>query len=227
MVEDARNAINTGGGTYADGNVQTGGGDFVGRDQYIQYNQLDPTLLADALRQVLPADDPAPELWIEALKDLRMHHTKLFEWKELHNFLNDILVVLGQFKREVERIEISGDQPNARALSRLWRPVVQKVDALMKWSMSIKYISDKPLLYSEQYTQGPSWAIDLQSARILVDGVLGHQEPDTNEVYDAVFDFSDVAEQHMYLADKMLRATAGDLFNLSSNILGKISHDQV
>lgn len=227
MVEDTRNEIDTGGGAYADGNVQTGGGDFVGRDQYIQYNQLDVTKLADALRQVLPADDPAPELWVEALKDLRGHHTRLFEWKELHNFLNDVLVVLGQFKREVERIDISGEEPNARALSRLWRPIVQKVDAMMKWATSIKYISDKPLSYSEEYTEGPSWAIDLYAAKILVDGVLERQVLETNELYDAVFDFSDVAEQHMYLTDKMLRSTAGELFNLSSSILGRISHEQI
>jgi hypothetical protein len=227
MVEDARNQIETGGGAYADGSVQTAGGDFVGRDQYIQYNQLDPTKLVEALRQVLPVDDPAPKLWVKALNDLRVHHTRLFEWKELHNFLNDILVVLGQFKREVERIDISGEVPNARALSRLWRPVVQKVDAMMTWATSIKYISDQPLLYSEDYTVGPSWAIDLNAAKILVDGVLSRQVLETNEVYDAVFDFSDLAEQHMYLTDKMLRSTAGELFNLSSSILGKISHDQI
>ena len=225
MAEDTRNEIDTGGGAYADGNVQTGGGAFVGRDQYIQYNQLDITKLADALRQVLPAGDPSPELWVEALKDLRGHHTRLFEWKEIHNFLNDVLVALGQFKREVERIDINSEKPNPRALSRLWRPVVQKVDAMLTWASTVKFISDKPFTHTEKSTEGPSWAIDLFAAKALIDGLLERQVLNSNEVYDAVFDFSDLAEQHMYLADKMLRSTAGELYNLSSSILGKISHE--
>jgi len=225
MKEDAKKEITTGGGAYANGNVQTGGGAFVGRDQYIQYNQLDVTQLTDALRQVFPDGDPAPELWTQALKDLRVHHTCLFEWKELHNFLNDILVVLGQFKREVERIDISGEKPNSRALSRLWRPVVQKVDAMMDWAKSIKFISDVPLSYTDEYTRGPSWAIDLYAAKILIDGLLENHELETGDIYDAVFDFSDLAEQHMYLTDKMLRSTAGELYNLSSIVLGKMSRE--
>ena len=225
MQEDAKKEITTGGGTYANGNVQTGGGAFVGRDQYNQYVQLDVTKLAEALRQALPSNDPVPDLWVNALKDFQLHHTCLFEWKELHNFLNDILVALGQFKREVERIDISGEKPNTRALSRLWRPVVQKVDALMDWSTTIKYISDKPLTYSEDHTEGPSWAIDLNSAKILVDGLLEQNALETDVIYDAVFDFSDLSEQHMYLADKMLRSTAGELYNLSSIVLGKIDRE--
>lgn len=225
MKEDAKKEITTGGGAYANGDVQTCGGDFVGRDQYNQYLQLDITKMAEALRRALPSSDPAPELWVNALKEFQLHHTCLYEWKELHNFLNDILVAFGQFKREVERIEISGEKPNTRALSRLWRPVVQKVEAMMDWATSIKYISDKPLSYSEEYTEGPSWAIDLYAAKVMVDGLLERQALETADIYDAAFDFSDVAEQHMYLADKRLRSTAGELYNLSSIVLGKMGRE--
>jgi len=232
MSDQNPKEIRTEGGTYIEGDAQTSGGDFVARDKIIQNIQLDVDKLTQTLRQALPADDPLPQHLLEALRQFKYFHTRLFEWKELHNALNDITIALGQFLREVERLDISQAQGNARDLRRSWRPVAQKVDILLSFATSVKYIAEKPFEVIEGRLQGPEWAVDIKVARTQLDEVLrnkdaGEDDIDEEALYDATYNFNDKAETHMYLADKKLRDTAGELYNLSRIVLGSMGHDEV
>jgi hypothetical protein len=40
-------------------------------------------------------------------------------------------------------------------------------------------------------------------------------------LYETTYAVSDAAEKHLYLADKQLRDTAGELFNQSNQLLGE------
>ncbi|HNT25560.1 MAG TPA: hypothetical protein PKM21_14400 [Anaerolineales bacterium] len=239
--------INMQRGSYVEGSVHTQGGDMVSGDKVagdkiagdrlsaeevtgdqiagdkiVQYFQLDLPRMMETLKQTLPENDPLPARLMEALQRFQFFHTRLFEWKELHNALNDTIYALGQFSREVERLDATQEAPNSRSLARLWRPVAQKVDILLEWAKGVRYIADTP--YKEPTgangMQGPAWAVELQAARHRLDLLVEGRGLEINELYDATFDFVDAAEKHMYLADKRLRETATDLYNLSQVVLG-------
>jgi hypothetical protein len=208
----------------------------VGRDKNVttvqgdQINyavQLDVQKLLDTLKQALPADDPLPASVLAMLQEFRTFHTRLWEWKELHNFLNDVIFVFDQFSREVERRDATGALGDVRALKRLWRPVDQKVSLLLTFAAQIQYIGPPLVVNRDGSRQGPPWAIELAGAADPLKHLFEESAPALEAVYEATYTFSDAAEKHMYLADKQLRDAAGELFNLSNALLGSVGHDQV
>ena len=204
------------------------GGDVVGRDKVTQvqgdlvnnYIQLDVQKLVDTLKQALPANDPLPDRLVAALQNFKHYHSRLWEFKELHNALNDVVFVLDQFSREVERLDAAGQKGDARALGRLWRPIDQKVDLLVEFAKTLQHIG-QPLVETDGRWQGPAWAIELYMAAQRINDLLLPANYDLSALYDATYAFSDAAEKHLYLADKDLRDTAGELFNQSNQLLGE------
>ena len=209
------------------------GGDVVGRDKVTQvqgdqinnYIQLDVQKLLEILKQALPADDPLPDRLVNALKDFKQYHTRLWEWKELHNALNDVIFVFDQFSKEVERRDAANNLGDVHALKRLWRPVDQKVDLLLDLATRVQHIGSPLITQSDGSRQGPPWAIELASAADQLKQLFDQNVPTLDTLYEATYAFSDAAEKHMYLADKQLRDTAGELYNLSNTLLGSVSHD--
>ena len=155
----------------------------------------------------------------DTLQRLQDFHARLHEWKELHNYLNDITMVFDQFEREVERLDASGSPGDPRQLARLWRPVAQKLALLIDWAATVQYI-DEPLQQTDNGIQGPAWATDLFGARSRVEELLNPDDFDLLALYDATYDLSDTAQRHLFLADKALRETAGELYDLSRQIVG-------
>ena len=204
------------------------GGDIVGRDKVTQvqgdqinnYLQIDLAQLAATLKQALPANDPLPDRLVAALHSFKQYHARLWEFKELHNTLNDVVFVLDQFAREVERLDAAGQTGDVRALTRLWRPVDRKVDLLIEFAAGVQHIG-APLVQRNGSWQGPAWAIELQSAAQRINELLSPTDYDFTALYDATNAFSDSADKHLYLADKQLRDTAGELYNLSQQLLGE------
>jgi hypothetical protein len=209
------------------------GGDVVGRDKLTQvqgdqinnYLQIDLAQLAATLKQALPANDPLPDRLVAALKDFKHYHTRLWEWKELHNALNDVIFVFDQFSREVERRDGAGSLGDVRALHRLWRPVDQKVDLLLDFACQVQHIGAPLVTLPDGSRQGPPWAIELASVTDQLKSLFGDSALSLDMLYEATCAFSDAAEKHMYLADKQLRDTASDLFNLSNALLGSVEND--
>ena len=138
-------------------------GDAVQGDKIVNYVQLDVQKLMETLKQALPDDDPLPANLAEMLRNFRGFHARLFEWKEVHNVLNDVIFVFDQFSREVERRDASGQPGDLRSLARAWRPVKQKIDLLRDAAAALQYISN-PLVESAAGRQGPPWVIEILSA---------------------------------------------------------------
>ncbi len=227
MAETGPRDIQTGGGTYTEGDVTTGGGDFVSGDKIVQNIQLDIPRLVAALRAALPSGDPAPQRLLEVLKSFQYYHTRLHEWKKLHNCMNNILNDQGQFLHEVERLELSGVTPNAGLLRRSWRPVSQKVAILLDWAATVQYIATPPFSRMPEGMQGPPWAVEVCVSGKRLDDLLSTALVDINELSDAAYDFVDVVERYMNLADESLRDTAGELYSLSQVVLGGLAHEQI
>ncbi|HTP11575.1 MAG TPA: hypothetical protein VMP08_25150 [Anaerolineae bacterium] len=233
---DSANITNGGGSAVSGGVNLTSdqaniGGDVVGRDKVTQvqgdqinnYLQIDLAQLAATLKQALPANDPLPDRLVAALQDFKRYHSRLWEFKELHNTLNDVVFVLDQFAREVERLDATGQKGDARTLGRLWRPIGQKVDLLVEFARTIQHIGS-PLVEANGSWHGPAWAIELRmAAQRVSDLLVTPANYDFAALYDATYAFSDAAEKHMYLADKQLRDTAGELFNQSNQLLGEFT----
>jgi hypothetical protein len=211
------------------------GGDVVGRDKITQvqgdqinnYLQLDVQKLMETLKQALPDNDPLPDRLLDALKDFRQQHTRLWEWKELHNALNDVIFVFDQFSKEVERRDAAGNLGDVRALKRLWRPVDQKVELLLDLATKVQHIGAPLITLADGSRQGPPWAIEMASATDQLKHLFDEGVLTLDTIYEATYAFSDAAEKHMYLADKQLRETAGELYNLSNALLGSVGNDQV
>lgn len=217
--------INTRGGSYFESGVSVPGGTFVARDQYINY-QFDLNQLIAALRQTLPASDPAPEKLLEALRAFQRLHERLFEWKELHNYLNDVVITVDQFSTSVERWDASGQVPKQTDLFRQWRPVALKVDLLLGWAGTVAHIAELPFSqFNDGRMAGPPWAVDLAAARRRVNELLESGTIDLKHLYEATAAFVDAASLHMYLVDKHLRDTAGELYGLSQVVLGQLKRD--
>lgn len=186
--------------------------------QIFQPQMLDMHKVVTTLKESLPANDPTPHHLIDTLEHFQNFHANLYEWKELHNYLNDVTMILDQFEREVERLDASGNRGDPRALARLWRPVAQKIELLLTWAADIQYISN-PLQRTEAGLSGPAWATELHGARVRVEELLQPADFNITAIYDATYDFSDTAQRHLYLADKSLRDTANELYNLSRLVI--------
>jgi hypothetical protein len=232
---DTASTTNVSGGINLTSDQANIGGDVVGRDKVTQvqgdqintYLQLDLAQLLETLKQALPDNDPLPNRLVSALKDFKQYHTRLWEWKELHNALNDVIFVFDQFSKEVERRDAAGSLGDVRALKRLWRPVDQKVDLLLDFAAKVQHIGPPLITQSDGSRQGPPWAIELASATDQLKHLFDDGVPTLDNIYEATYAFSDAAEKHMYLADKQLRDTAGELYNLSNALLGSVSRDEI
>jgi hypothetical protein len=233
--KDTASTSNISGGINLTGDQTSIGGDVVGRDKVTQVQgdqinniiQLDLVKLVETLKQVLPDNDPLPDRLVNALQDFKHYHTRLWEWKELHNALNDVIFVFDQFSKEVERRDAANSLGDVRALKRLWRPVDQKVELLLDFATKVQHIGLPLVTQPDGSRQGPPWAIELASTTDQLRGLFAEDVPTLEAVYEATYAFSDAAEKHMYLADKQLREAAGELYELSNALLGSVSHDQV
>jgi hypothetical protein len=128
------------------------------------------------------------------------------------------------FTLELDRIEMASKEPKPRLLAQLWRPVSQKVDALLEWAEGVKYIG-VAFAQSEQGSHGEPWAVDLYVAKEHLDQLLKSAKVEAGDLFDARGEFGERAETHMYLADKKLRETADELYSLSRVVLGSLSND--
>jgi hypothetical protein len=231
--KDTASTSNSSGGINLTGDQANVGGDVVGRDKVTQvqgdqinnFVQLDLMKLVETLKQALPDNDPLPDRLVTALQDFKHYHTRLWEWKELHNALNDVIFVFDQFSKEVERRDAANNLGDVRALRRLWRPVDQKVELLLDFAARVQHIGRPLVMQPDGSRQGPPWAIELASVTEQLQGLFKEDAPTLDSIYEATYAFSDAAEKHMYLADKQLRDAAGELYNLSNALLGSVGND--
>lgn len=229
-----------------DGSVNTGGGDIVGRDKV--YQGLDVGELVEALKRAFPYGDQRPEVFRQTIARLQEYHTALYEWKELHNALDEILSAFGQFSAQVERSDAEKWPGDLASLRNLWRPVSSQVDSLLEFGASIKVIGQPFRVLADRSTTGEKWAVEVHALRTAINqrlhlgtgqaalaegrdsffgqvlqstgGLLGIRPGWWTELYELTHAFGDAAYRHMHLADKKLRETANELYQLSSTNLG-------
>lgn len=206
---------------------------------------MDINELVDALKKSLPKGDPRPERFRILLQKIPVFHRTLYEWKELHNYLDEILSAFQPFSAEVQRADSDNKVPYPRELRNLWRPVSVKVDSLIIFAQQIEYIGERFYIQSDQ-TVGERWAVKINELRNNINEQIGLDEGARFNVsapkgitllarskiligfkpswwialYELTNAFNHIAYGQMHLADKKLRETATDLYHLSNEILG-------
>jgi hypothetical protein len=184
----------------------------------------------------------------KTLGDFRLFHEQLHEYKELHNAINEILVAFEPFKAEIDRSNSRRSIPKPGLLRDLWRPVSMSVVALLNWSQKIHRIGKPFQIFDDKSRSGEDWAIQfsgLQSRinehlgmvdptggggtsrevvypsqmQILAYQRLGTEVPWWETLLELTSEFQHTSSHHMNSADKQLRQTAQELFNLSNKAL--------
>lgn len=185
----------------------------------------------------------------KTLSEFRLFHERLHEYKELHNAINEILVAFEPYKAEIDRSNSRRSLPKLSHLRDLWRPVSITVVAMLNWSQNIKNIGKPFQRFEDKSKSGEEWAIqfsELQSRineHLGMTDQLGVSEYSKKEIYypsqiqiltfhrlgteipwwetlsELTSSFSHTSSHHMNSADKQLRHTAQELFNLSNKAL--------
>lgn len=185
----------------------------------------------------------------KTLSEFRNYHEQLHEYKELHNAINEILVAFEPFKAEIDRANSRRSLPKLSLLRDLWRPVCMNVVALLNWSQNIKKIGKPFQKLEDKSKSGEDWAIQFSELQCRINehlgmtdelGVnecskkdidypgqiqiltfqrLGTEIPWWETLCELTSSFSHASSHHMNLADKHLRQTAQELFNLSNKAL--------
>ena len=180
----------------------------------------------------------------KTLSEFRLFHEQLHEYKELHNAINEILIAFEQFKAEIDRANSRRALPKLSLLRDLWRPVSMSVVSLLNWSQNIKNIGKPFQILDNKSKSGEDWAIqfsELQSRinehlgmigqfgvdeidypsqmQILAYQRLGTEIPWWETLSELTSSFQHTSSHHMNSADKQLRNTAQELYNLSNKAL--------
>lgn len=221
--------------------VETGAG-IPASDELLEgFQPIDLPRLFEAMRQSLPQGDPAPARLIQALRRLQDQHTRLSEWIELQHRLSEILSGYGQFSREVERLEVSQEDPEPQTVGIFWRPVSRMTANLLEWASAPRRIfAGAPFARLADGIVGPSWAVELCVARERLDELMRPIEMtrlfepprgarptrplyiDIVELYDAGSEFYDVLERAKRLIDRQLYQTAMALAASSRAVFGDL-----
>lgn len=221
------------------GNVISGGGDIAG---VIYKEGINIDELANALKKVFPKNDPRPEQFRNSLEQLQKFHQTLFEWKELHNALDEIITSFDQFSSEIHRYSLINKMPLKSTLRDLWYPVSDKVEILLEFAKNIDLIGKR---YSDDNGDlaGERWAVKISDLHSHINlqldlneassfstrspnlgntmNYLWGRKPDWwITLYELNNEFNHVANSQMHFADRKLRETANKLYTLSQSIFG-------
>jgi len=192
-----------------------------------------------------------PQELDKTLSDFRLFHEQLHEYKELHNAINEILVAFEPFRAEIDRANSRRTLPKLSNIRDMWRPVSMCVIELLNWSQNIKHIGKPYQVLENKSKVGEDWAIQFGELRIrinehlgLIDqlGIGGTSKRETEypsqmqllafqrfgteipwweSLSELTSSFQHTSSHHMNSADKQLRQTAQELFNLSNKALSK------
>jgi hypothetical protein len=214
---------------------------FSGKD----VNQIIETLLKHFPKGYLQN----PSELDKALNEFRNYHERLHEYKELHNAINEILVAFEPFKAEIDRANSRRSLPKLSLLRDLWRPVSMNVVALLNWSQNIEMIGKPFKKLEDKSKSGEDWAIQFSELQSRINehlgmtdqlGVSEYSKKDIDypsqiqiltfqrlgieiswweTLSELTSSFSHTSSHHMNSADKQLRQTAQELFNLSNKAL--------
>jgi len=203
------------------------------------------TVLEDAFTD---KDDPRITQVQRAFGEIQqMQQTQqtLYEWKELHNALDDIITSFAPFSSEVNRADRKNEIPSITSLRDLWYAVSEKIDALLDFASKVDLIGKRYKEENENIT-GEIWAVKISNLRTDINLQLAL---DKKSRFDATVnrsvsivdksmlhvgikphwwkklvehsnEFNHAVANQMHYADKKLREKATELYSISMSVFG-------
>ena len=205
---------------------------YIEGDQIVGFG---PEQVAHIIKKLSPSYQD-PEKLDKALQKFQDFHKSLYEWKELHNLLDEIINSFNQFYSQVERLNASSGRPDIKELRLLWLPVSKRVDELLDFSKDIKLIG-KPFRDDNGQYLGERWVIEIFLLRNDLNNIFYPDEQANIEsssrgklfsfgakpqwwdmMYELTRSFYHTAYLHLHWGDKKLRETATELYHLSESV---------
>ena len=235
-------------GSYVEGTVKVaGGGDWVGGSKGLDGAEV--SQIIDTLLKHFPESILQPAQLDNTLAQIVTYHEKLYEWKELHNYLDMILNAFSPFAKQVERSEFSRKIPDTRELLNYWYPISERIESFLLWAAAIHHIGARYAVNVDKSMQGERWAVRISKLKNDIEGHLGISEssdtralnPYPRKIQRQMFRvfgfeidwwrelgelsriFEHAATEQMHFADKKLREAATELYNLSQRSLLRVS----
>lgn len=200
------------------------------------------------VKDFVPSKNPKLQGLNSLLIQLRNYSEKVYEWKELHNYLDGIINIFGQYLAQTERFAKTAESKNIEMLNISWQPVALQIEKLLHWSANdIKHIGIPLQVLENGDLIGESWAVDLFEFQQMRENFLKEYPsedfvdgnffvkailkiPQQNmqkrnwkilwrRLLDHTRAFDNSLKKHLFLVDKELRKSAEDLYRLSRESL--------
>jgi hypothetical protein len=221
-----------------DGNVEINGGDIANIINKYGLTSADLSLILNKFLR----KNPKPKQLRITMEQFQIYHNTLWEWKELHNDLDDILSKFAPFDTEIKRVEINKELPRYDYLQEAWSKVCLSVDVLIDFAHNIKHIGIAYKQSPEGAILGEPWAVKLyvlrsqindqlasgrisssnkmigianhifQGVQQKIDKTIGHLPSWCQGLPELSSQFNNVSYHHMHLADKKLREASDKLY---------------
>lgn len=204
--------------------------------------------LQDLAHEVLDPTDPRLPGIDSLLTEFRQYYRRLREWKELHNHLDETLNVFGQYAAQVERFADKSVAVDLDPLNISWQPVHRRFTVLFTWAeQDVQYTGQPYQILENGERAGEKWAVELAELYQSLDEHL--RENPTQQIVTAspwyrlrylfrseysqavlwrdwwrglrelTRSCDNALKTHMFMADKELRKTAMELYDLSKEAL--------
>lgn len=122
---------------------------------------------------LLASDDPRLQRVDSLLLQLQRDYERLMEWKQLHNQLDGLINIFGQYRTQVDRFFQTNMPTDIEPLMESWGPIRRCFIETLSWAKQVRYIG-KPYLVSDEGTrQGEWWMIELFT---LYEDIQSHLE---------------------------------------------------
>jgi hypothetical protein len=227
------------GGDFRASNSTVGGRDII---QGVPYDKLAAVYVE--MRNIFSTSQlENPRALHQNLSLLRSLHDELYEWKELHNCLDEIIYAMAPFEVQVNLIDRNPKSIDVKSLRNMWRGVAGKVDGLLHFARGIQKIGAR-FEESPQGMKGERWAVLTYSGCKAISDNLGISLLDPfaeplhkievsplermlgarpnwwGNFYEQAENFRTNVLQFMTEADKRLLEKAAELYHLSQRIFG-------
>lgn len=140
----------------------------------------------------------------------------LYEWKELHNLLQEVITSLAPL---MSALEFALEEEHMRRIDfslRLWRQVRIQLRRLESFSRDIKYIGE-PFDDTDGKLKGVAWMVEIVPLRNGLEELL-HQG-DFGNAYNLAIELQDICLTHLYKADKRLRDAIEEIHSILGTFL--------
>jgi hypothetical protein len=198
------------------GALHTGRGDVI----HIEKVELAATRAADALRRALSTDEETRTQLLEVLQQLSVLQAQLWEWKDLHRILHNMLAAFSSFYADLRALSyVEAGPTNGRTLLRGWRPCQTEVDRLMDFESRVEYI--RLCLRPERTVPSrPDWGARIASLRREVEDRLREERWNAEGLVDLADEFNQACDCYLSLADRELRRVVEKVQRLYTHLIG-------